>query len=417
MSLTSVEVDLKAREARLAAGQLHHAPDALRRQALGAMAEAIRTRSAEVLAANRRDLAALSGRPPAFRDRLTLTEPRVDALARALDTIARLPDPIGGVVTSRMQPNGMQVTKVRVPIGVIALVYESRPNVTVDAAGLCLRAGNAVILRGGAESVHSDQALVGAMHDGLGAAGLPVAAVSCLEHRDYQAIRDLVGARGLVDLVIPRGGEGLIQFVSEHARVPVLKHEKGVTHLLVDRAADPEMAIRVIVNAKTNRPSTCNALETVLVDRAIAARALPPLVAALHAAGVAVRGCEETRRYRPDVIPATEEDWAAEYLDLILAVRVVDGFDEALAHIRAHSTGLADGIITEDPDRAERFVREVDSAAVLVNASTRLVDGGEFGLGAEIGISTSRLHARGPMGLEELTTTKWIVRGTGQIRT
>jgi glutamate-5-semialdehyde dehydrogenase len=416
VSLTSVEVDLKAREARDAAGHLHHAPDALRQQALGAMAEAIRTNGAEILAANRRDLAALSGRPPAFRDRLTLTELRIDALAGALETIARLADPIGRVVTSWTRPNGMQVTKVRVPIGVIALVYESRPNVTVDASGLCLRAGNAVILRGGAESVHSDHALVGAMHDGLRIAGLPVAAVSCLEHRDYQAIRDLVAARGLVDLVIPRGGEALIQFVAEHARVPVLKHEKGVTHLFVDRAADLEMAVRVIVNAKTNRPSTCNALETVLVDRAVAARVLPPLVTTLHTAGVTVRGCPETRRYMPDVIPATEDDWAAEYLDLILAVRVVDGFDEALAHIRAHSTGLADGIITEDPGRAERFVREVDSAAVLVNASTRLVDGGEFGLGAEIGISTSRLHARGPMGLEELTTTKWIVRGTGQVR-
>jgi glutamate-5-semialdehyde dehydrogenase len=303
-----------------------------------------------------------------------------------------------------------------VPIGVIALVYESRPNVTVDAAGLCLRAGNAVVLRGGAESVHSDGALVEAMHEGLRLAGVPVAAVSSLEHRDYEAIRDLVGARGLVDLVIPRGGEGLIRYVTEHARVPVLKHEKGVTHLFVDRAADLDMAVRVIVNAKTSRPSTCNALETVLVDRAVASQVVSQLVHALHAAGVEVRGCPETRRHAAGVSPATEEDWSAEYLDLILAVRVVGGLDEALAHIRAYSTGLADGIITEDQERAERFLREVDSAAVLVNASTRLVDGGELGLGAEIGISTSRLHARGPMGLEELTTTKWTIRGTGQVR-
>jgi len=417
MSVISAEVDLKARDARGAAGALHHASDATRRAALEAMAEAIRVARSEILAANRRDLDALADRSPAFRDRLTLTGARIDGLARALDAIARLPDPIGQVTATSTRPNGMQVAKIRVPIGVIALVYESRPNVTVDAAGLCLRAGNAVVLRGGAESVHSDRALVQAMHGGLRRTDVPQAAVSSLEHRDYEAIRDLVGARGLVDLVIPRGGEALIRYVTEHARVPVLKHEKGVTHLFVDRAADLEMAVRLIVNAKTNRPSTCNALETVLVDRAIAARVLPPLVDALHAAGVEVRGCPETRRHAAGVSAATEDDWAAEYLDLILAVRVVGGLDEALAHIRAYSTGLADGIITEDQERAERFLREVDSAAVLVNASTRLVDGGEFGLGAEIGISTSRLHARGPMGLEELTTTKWVIRGTGQIRT
>jgi glutamate-5-semialdehyde dehydrogenase len=416
MSVTSAEVGLKARDARLAAAVLHHASDAARRQALAAMAEAIATRRAEILTANRRDLDALADRPPAFRDRLTLSGSRIDGLARALETIAGLPDPVGQVVASSIRPNGLRVAKIRVPIGVIALVYESRPNVTVDAAGLCLRAGNAVVLRGGAESVHSDGALVEAMHEGLRLAGVPMAAVSSLEHRDYEAIRDLVGARGLVDLVIPRGGEGLIRYVTEHARVPVLKHEKGVTHLFVDRAADLDMAVRVIVNAKTSRPSTCNALETVLVDRAVASQVVSQLVHALHAAGVEVRGCPETRRHAAGVSPATEEDWSAEYLDLILAVRVVGGLDEALAHIRAYSTGLADGIITEDQERAERFLREVDSAAVLVNASTRLVDGGELGLGAEIGISTSRLHARGPMGLEELTTTKWTIRGTGQVR-
>jgi glutamate-5-semialdehyde dehydrogenase len=416
MSVTSAEVDLKARDARLAAAVLHHASDTARRQALAAMAEAIGTRRAEILAANRRDLDALADRPPAFRDRLTLSGSRIDGLARALETIAGLPDPIGQVVASSIRPNGLRVAKIRVPIGVIALVYESRPNVTVDAAGLCLRAGNAVVLRGGAESVRSDGALVEAMHEGLRLAGVPVAAVSSLEHRDYEAIRDLVGARGLVDLVIPRGGEGLIRYVTEHARVPVLKHEKGVTHLFVDRAADLDMAVRVIVNSKTSRPSTCNALETVLVDRAVASQVVSQLVHALHAAGVEVRGCPETRRHAAGVSPATEEDWSAEYLDLILAVRVVGGLDEALAHVHAYSTGLADGIITEDQERAERFLREVDSAAVLVNASTRLVDGGELGLGAEIGISTSRLHARGPMGLEELTTTKWTIRGTGQVR-
>jgi len=417
MSTTRAEADLKAADARRAATRLHSASDAERRGALQAMARAIRAGRAEILEANARDLAALGDRPRAFRDRLALTDARVERLADALVTIGDLPDPVGQVVESRTVPNGMRIARVRVPLGVIAMIYESRPNVTVDAAGLCLRAGNAVILRGGAESVHSDRALVAAIHTGLRAAGLPAAAVSLLEQRDYQAIRDLVGRRGLVDLVIPRGGEALIAFVTEHARVPVLRHEKGVTHIFVDRDADLEMAVRIIVNAKTNRPSTCNALEKALVDAEIAPRLLPPLVRELRAAGVEVRGDPETRRVVPDVAPASEADWDAEYLDLILAVRVVPGLEGALQHIRAHSTGLADGIVTQDADRAERFVREVDSAAVLVNASTRLVDGGEFGRGAEIGISTSRLHARGPMGLEELTTTKWIVRGTGQVRT
>jgi glutamate-5-semialdehyde dehydrogenase len=417
VSVVSSEVDLKARDARAAARLLHYASDETRRGAVTAMAGAIREDRGVILGANARDLESLVGRPPAFRDRLTLTDARVEGLARGLETIAALPDPIGQTVSAHIRSDGLRLAKVRVPIGVIAMIYESRPNVTVDAAGLCLRAGNAVILRGGAESVHSDRALVRAMHEGVRRAGLPPAAVSSLEQRDYQAIQELVGPRSLVDLVIPRGGEALIAFVTEHARVPVLRHEKGVTHLFVDRAADVEMAIRLIVNAKTNRPSTCNALETVLVDEAIADRLLLPLVRALQDAGVEVRGCPATCRLISGLVPATGDDWAAEYLDLILAVRVVAGIDDALKHISRYSTNLADGIITGDAERAERFVREVDSAAVLVNASTRLVDGGEFGLGAEIGISTSRLHARGPMGLEELTTTKWIVRGDGQIRT
>ena len=417
MSVVSSEVDLKARNARAAARVLHYASDDARRTALTAMAGAVRQHRGAILEANQRDLQALAGRPPAFRDRLTLTEARVAGLARALDTIAALPDPLGQIVAAHTRADGLRLTKVRVPIGVIAMIYESRPNVTVDAAGLCLRAGNAVILRGGAESLHSDQVLVDAMHEGLRRGRLPVAAISSLEQRDYRAIQELVGPRALVDLVIPRGGAALIEFVTEHARVPVLRHEKGVTHLFVDRAADAEMAVRLSVNAKTNRPSTCNALETILVDEAIADRVLPPLIRALQDAGVEVRGCPATCRRVPGIVPATADDWAAEYLDLIVAVRIVAGIDDALEHINRYSTHLADGIITEDAERAERFVREVDSAAVLVNASTRLVDGGEFGMGAEIGISTSRLHARGPMGLEELTTTKWIVRGSGQIRT
>ncbi len=381
-----------------------------------ATARVIRERAEQILRANARDLEALAGRPRAFRDRLLLTPPRVEALARALDEIAALPDPVGRVLEERTRPNGLVVRRVRVPIGVVAMIYESRPNVTIDAAGLCVRAGNAVILRGGTESLHSDRALVGAVHTGLATAGLPQTAVTLLENREYEAIRELVGLRGLVDLVIPRGGDALIALVTEHARVPVLKHEKGVTHIFVDRAAEVDTAIRIVVNAKTNRPSTCNALETLLVDAPIASGFVPHLVAALTSAGVEIRGCPETRRLAPGVAPATEEDWSAEYLDLILAVRVVEGIDQALTHIRTYSTGLADGIVTEDRARAERFVREVDSAAVLVNASTRLVDGGEFGLGAEVGISTSRVHARGPMGVDDLTTTKWVVWGTGQIR-
>ena len=416
MNATTAALDRVSREAREAASALHAAPDAVRREAVLAMAAAVRTARDEIRAANQRDLDGLTDRSPAFRDRLTLTEARIDALAQALETIAALPDPVGRVVESSTRPNGMRIAKVRVPLGVIALIYESRPNVTVDAAGLCLRAGNAVILRGGAESVHSDRALVQAIHAGLRTAGLPGSAVLLLAERDYGAIRDLVSKPGLVDLVIPRGGAALIAFVAEHARVPVLRHEKGVTHLFIDRAADLEMAARLVLNAKTNRPSTCNALETALVDAEIAGRLLPPLVDALRAAGVEVRGCAETRRHVPKIVPASDADWGAEYLDLIISIRVVPGLDAALEHIRTYSTGLADGIITQDQGRADRFVREVDSAAVLVNASTRLVDGGEFGRGAEIGISTSRLHARGPMGLEELTTTKWIVRGAGQIR-
>jgi len=416
VNATTAALDRVSREAREAASALHAAPDAVRREAVLAMAAAVRTARDEIRAANQRDLDGLTDRSPAFRDRLTLTEARIDALAQALETIAALPDPVGRVVESSTRPNGMRIAKVRVPLGVIALIYESRPNVTVDAAGLCLRAGNAVILRGGAESVHSDRALVQAIHAGLRTAGLPGSAVLLLAERDYGAIRDLVSEPGLVDLVIPRGGAALIAFVAEHARVPVLRHEKGVTHLFIDRAADLEMAARLVLNAKTNRPSTCNALETALVDAEIAGRLLPPLVDALRAAGVEVRGCAETRRHVPKIVPASDADWGAEYLDLIISIRVVPGLDAALEHIRTYSTGLADGIITQDQGRADRFVREVDSAAVLVNASTRLVDGGEFGRGAEIGISTSRLHARGPMGLEELTTTKWIVRGAGQIR-
>jgi glutamate-5-semialdehyde dehydrogenase len=417
MSTTVVDVATQARAAREASRALYHASDETRRAALAATAAAIRADAGAILAANAQDVAALRDRPRAFRDRLTLTPDRTERLAIAVEEIAALPDPIGGPLETRARPNGMEVRRVRVPIGVVAMIYESRPNVTVDAAALCLRAGNAIILRGGAESRHSDEALGRAIAAGLRAADLPEAAVTVLARRDYDAIRDLVRLDGLVDLVIPRGGPALIRLVVEHARIPVLKHDRGVTHVFVDRDADLETAVRIVVNAKTNRPSTCNALEKVLIDMPAAPRVLPPLVAALREAGVEVRGDAETRRWAPGAGEATDDDWDAEYLDLILAIRVVDGLDAAVEHIRRHGTGLADAIVTRHRGRAERFVREVDSAAVLVNASTRLVDGGEFGLGAEVGISTNRLHARGPMGLADLTTTKWIVWGSGQIRT
>jgi glutamate-5-semialdehyde dehydrogenase len=417
MSTAVVDVVTQARAAREASRTLHYASDETRRSALAAMAAAIRANAPAILDANAADLAALEGRPPAFRDRLTLTPERTERLAAAVEEIAALPDPLGTPLEVRTRPNGMEVRRVRVPIGVVAMIYESRPNVTVDAAALCLRAGNAVILRGGAESRHSDEALGRAIAAGLRAVRLPEAAVTLLARRDYDAIRELVRLDGLVDLVIPRGGPALIRLVAEHARIPVLKHDRGVTHVFVDRDADLEMAVRIIVNAKTNRPSTCNALEKALVDAPVASRVLPPLAAALRAAGVEVRGDAETRRWAPEAAPATDDDWDAEYLDLVLAIRVVDGLEAAIEHIRRHGTGLADAIVTRDRRRAERFVREVDSAAVLVNASTRLVDGGEFGLGAEVGISTNRLHARGPMGLADLTTTKWIVWGSGQVRT
>ncbi|HLW48752.1 MAG TPA: glutamate-5-semialdehyde dehydrogenase [bacterium] len=416
MSTAVVDVATQARAAREASRALHHASDAARRGALAAMAAAIRSNVPAILAANGEDVEALRDRPPAFRDRLALTPERTERLAAAVDEIAALPDPLAAPLEVRTRPNGMEIRRVRVPIGVVAMIYESRPNVTVDAAALCLRAGNAVILRGGAESRRTDEALGQAIADGLRAAGLPAAAVTLLARRDYDAIRELVRLDGLVDLVIPRGGPPLIRLVTEHARIPVLKHDRGVTHVFVDRDADLEMAVRIIVNAKTNRPSTCNALEKVLVDAPIAPRVVPPLVAALGAAGVEVRGDAETRRWAREIAAADDDDWDAEYLDLILAIRVVDGLDAAVEHIGRHGTGLADAIVTRDRGRAERFVREVDSAAVLVNASTRLVDGGEFGLGAEVGISTNRLHARGPMGLADLTTTKWIVWGSGQTR-
>jgi glutamate-5-semialdehyde dehydrogenase len=340
-------------------------------------------------------------------------------MAQGVRQVAALPDPVGETLEMRTMPNGMRLGRMRVPIGVILMIYEARPNVTIDAAALCVKAGNAAILRGGREARRAN-ALLGGL---LERVGLPPGAVQVIADSDHVLVRELLRSEG-IDLVIPRGGEGLIRSVVEHARMPVLKHFKGACHLFVDRDADLAMAERLVLNAKTSRPSTCNALETVLVDRPVAAAFLPGMIRALRAAGVEVRADAPTRAIAADVdaalgrelIPATDADWGAEYLDLILGVRTVDGFDEAVAHIQRYSTGLADAIVTENPERAQRFLAAIDSAAVLVNASTRLVDGGEFRLGAEIGISTDRVGPRGPMGLAELTSLKWIVLGTGQVR-
>lgn len=407
-----------AEAARAAARILGKASASHRARGLTAIAAAIEHHRPAILAANARDLAAAraTATTPALLDRLLLDDARVTKLAAAVAAIAAAPEILGRVERSETMANGLEVQRVRIPLGVIAMIYEARPNVTTDAAALCLKAGNACILRGGREALESNRALLAAVQDGLVAAELPVTAVQLVPITDREAIAELVKLEDLIDLCIPRGGEGLIRYVAEHARVPVIKHYKGVCHVYVHAAADLERAIAIIENAKVSRPGVCNAVETVLVDRAIAARLVPRLVAQLGAT-VELRGDEAVRALAGDAVRlATEDDWYAEYLDLILAVRVVDDFDAAVAHIERYGSSHTESIVTEDPEVAERFLREVDSSTVMVNASTRFADGGELGLGAEIGISTTRLHAYGPMGAEGLTTTKFVVRGTGQIR-
>ncbi len=407
--------------ARAAAAALRTLPREAKDRALLALAESLVAQTDALLQANAADVteAHAGGGRPALVDRLTLTPARVRGMAEAVREVAALPDPVGEIIGERLRPNGMRVAQMRTPIGVILMIYEARPNVTVDAAALCVKAGSAAILRGSREARRSNAALATL----VGRVGLPDGTVQVIADSDHALVTALLQSHG-IDLVIPRGGEALIRSVVEHARMPVLKHFKGATHLFVDRDADLAMAERLAVNAKIQRPGTCNALETLLVDAPVAERFLPEVVRALHEAGVEVRGDDRARaivgRARPQlaavVKPADDTDWGAEYLDLILSVRVVDGLDEALAHIQRHSTGLADAIVTNHEERARRFLAAVDSAAVLVNASTRLVDGAEFGLGVEIGISTDRIGPRGPMGLAELTSLKWVVRGSGQVR-
>lgn len=406
-------------QARTAARRMGGASTAAKNQALLAIASAIEAERDRIKLENAKDLAA--GREqslgPALLDRLALTDPRIDAMVEGLRQIASLSDPVGQVTDLHYRPSGIQVGRMRVPLGVIGIIYESRPNVTVDAAGLCLKAGNACILRGGSEAICSNQALAACIHRGLAQAGLPETAVQLVETTDRAAVSALIKLDRYVDVIIPRGGKGLIEHIAAESRIPVIKHLDGNCHVYIDDRADLDKAIAIAFNAKAQRFGVCNAMETLLVAEGIAARVLPPLAEKYREAGVELRGCAKTRAVLPDCLAATEEDWMTEYLAPILAIRVVEGLDEAIDHINRYGSGHTDAIVTEDYSRARRFLREVDSSSVMVNASTRFADGFEYGLGAEIGISTDKLHARGPVGLEGLTTQKFIVLGDGQIRT
>lgn len=419
-----VKLDVKTymrelgQRARECSRVLARADTGAKNRALLAMAEAIVSEQAALLAANAKDLAAgrARGLDAALLDRLELNAERIAAMAEGLRQIAALPDPVGEVEDLKRRPSGIQVGRMRVPLGVVGIIYESRPNVTADAAALALKSGNAAILRGGSEALHSNQAIAGCIHRGLESAGLPAAAVQVVETTDRAAVGELVAMPEFVDVIVPRGGKGLIERVTAEARVPVIKHLHGVCHVYVDAAADLEKAARVAFNAKTQRYGTCNTMETLLVDAAIAERILPRLGELYAEAGVELRGCERTRAILPRAIAVAEADWDAEYLAPILSIRVVDGLDAAIEHIHRHGSGHTDAIVTEDLGRARRFLAEVDSSSVMVNASTRFADGFEYGLGAEIGISTDKIHVRGPVGLEGLTSQKFIVLGDGHIR-
>jgi len=382
------------------------------------MAHGLEAGVAHLIAENAKDLAAgrEKGLSDAMLDRLMLDDKRIKGMADALREVAALPDPVGEVTKMWKRPNGIMVGKMRIPLGVIGIVYESRPNVTADAAALCLKSGNAVVLRGGSEAIHSNRAIAAILQGVMRQLNIAEAALSLIPFTEREGVLEMLKQEELIDLIIPRGGESLIRFVVENSRIPVIKHYKGVCHAFVDASADVEMATRIILNAKTQRPGVCNALETLLVHRDAAARCIPTIAKALAEAGVELRGDEEFRTYAPQAKAATEEDWAAEYLELILACKVVADMDAAIAHINRYGSLHSEVIITSDYGNAQRFIREVNSSCVLVNASTRFNDGGQLGLGAEIGISTTKLHSFGPMGLEDLTTTKFIVYGDGQVR-
>ncbi len=407
-----------AGDARKAALQMARCNTSKKNDVLLNIADKLKENAAFIKEENRKDLdrAKEMGLSNAMLDRLTIKDQTIQSMAEGLVQVAALADPVGAMSKTRIRPNGLEVSKMKIPLGVIGIIYESRPNVTIDAAGLCLKAGNAVILRGGSEALNSNQALAEIIRKALYEGGMPETAVQVIPIRDRAAVNAMLAQEEYIDLIIPRGGEGLIRFVVENSKIPVLKHYKGVCHVYVDKGADLIMAQEVCFNAKVQRPGVCNAMETLLVHEAAAAEFLPEMARRFDAANVELRGCEKSLDILSGIKPATESDWPEEYLDLILAIKIVASMDEAIEHIARYGSDHTESIITSDYRRARRFVREVDSSVVLVNASTRFNDGGELGLGAEIGISTSKLHAFGPMGIEELTTTKFVVFGDGQIR-
>ena len=417
-------MDIKAymqqigQQARTASRAMARADTNAKNQALNAMADAIDRDAAKLLAANEQDLAnaRAAGLDSAMLDRLSLNPKTVAAMAEGLRQIATLADPVGEITDMKFRPTGIQVGKMRVPLGVIGIIYEARPNVTADAAGLCLKSGNAAILRGGKEAILSNQAIAACVREGLTSAGLPEAAVQVIETTDRAAVGELITMQQYVDVIVPRGGKGLIERISAEARVPVIKHLDGVCHVYIDDEADPEKAIRVADNAKTQRYAPCNTMETLLVNENVAELILPPLAQIYRDKGVELRGCEATRAIISDALVATEEDWYAEYNAPILAIKVVSDLDQAIDHINTYGSQHTDANITENYTKARRFLREVDSSSVIVNASTRFADGFEYGLGAEIGISTDKIHARGPVGLDGLTSQKWVVLGDGHVR-
>jgi glutamate-5-semialdehyde dehydrogenase len=407
-----------ARDARQAALAMARLSTTTKNDMLRRMAAALERGSSDLIVENLKDLEAgrHKGLSAAMLDRLMLDEKRIKGIADALREVAALPDPVGEVTKMWKRPNELMVGKMRIPLGTIGIIYESRPNVTADAAALCLKAGNAVVLRGGSEAIHSNLAIAKILQDVLKEMGIPTAALSLIPFTEREGVLEMLKQEECIDLIIPRGGESLIRFVVENSRIPVIKHYKGVCHIFVDQSADFDKAEKIIVNSKTQRPGVCNALETLLIHKDVAADFIPRIVATLTKLGVELRGDEAFRVYAPDATPATEDDWYAEYLELILACRIVEDMDAAIAHINRYCSLHTESIITSDYSRAQRFIREVNSSCVMVNASTRFADGGQLGLGAEIGISTTKLHSFGPMGLEDLTTTKFIVYGDGQVR-
>lgn len=411
-------VKAKAQAAKQAAAKLAVTSTAVKNAALLAMAAALEAQQAEILAANEHDMtaAAAKGMKSSMLDRLKLTAERISGMADGLRQVAGLADPVGNVIDGKTLPNGLHITKIRVPLGVIGIIYEARPNVTADAAGLCLKSGNAVILKGGSEAMESNKTVAAILAQAAEGAGIPAGSIQFIDTSDRQAVQDLIHMNGLVDVVIPRGGAGLIQAVVRNASVPVIETGAGVCHTYVDKDADVEMAMKIAFNAKVQRPSVCNAMETLLVHKDIADKFLPMMLMMYNSSAVEIRGDEAVQEYSGQVHPATEEDWSTEYGDLRLSVKIVDSIEEAMAHIAKYGTGHSECIVTNNYQAAQLFQYTVDAAAVYVNASTRFTDGNEFGFGAEIGISTQKLHARGPMALPELTSTKYLINGNGQVR-